>query len=205
MSAELAELILGSSAVEREVAAMSYGVVTVASPFTVKIGSSGAAITGVKHLRSYTPAVNDFVAVLTRGGDKIVLGVIAPASSAQALTCVVKQNNATIASTTTVAEYSQVGDMVDAFLNVAITAAGTNNTELKLTPTGLPAPGEFRYGPVGTFLYNDSGTAYYTGIVTWDGTDLHFFTHNAGGYLGQVPTFAAANGDAISCSIRYRV
>lgn len=123
-----------------------------------------------------------------------------------AFTGVVKQNGSTVASTTDDAYYETSNGFTTAHFKASITAAGTNNTELKVTPSGLPAPASADAGEAcGVFRYFDSGAANYFGYVDWDGTDLRLSVHNNGGvWLGQTPTFAAANGDKVYVSIRYR-
>lgn len=120
------------------------------------------------------------------------------------ITAAVKQNNVALTTTTLRAEYSRDRDMVDAFISIQISSAGTTATELKVTPTGLPAPGSNRGPGVGTWWYIDAGANYYAGVVNWDGVDIHFISHGNGQYLGIAPNFAAANGDQIVCALRYR-
>lgn len=56
-------------------ARLTYGIVLVASPLSVRVG---AAIAGAPcpKLASYTPTINDFVAVLVQGADRLVLGKV---------------------------------------------------------------------------------------------------------------------------------
>lgn len=121
-------------------------------------------------------------------------------------TAVVKQNGATVASTTNDATYVSRDGWVTAHFKLSITAAGTNNTALIVTPTGLPAPATSAGNTVGVFQYFDSGLAVYTGYIDWDGTNLTFGVHNNGGVqLGQTPTFAAANLDVIYGTVTFRM
>lgn len=120
---------------------------------------------------------------------------------------VVKQNNSTVTSTTNEAVYSARDGWVDAHGHISITAAGTTNTEIKLTPTGLPSPATANAGDtVGTFKYVDAGTGNYIGSVVWDGTDLKLYRANSSSVnpIGQDPNFATANGDGIRFQLHYR-
>lgn len=44
---------------------------------TITVGGSSTAITGVRYLASYTPAVNDIVAIVQLDGTLFVLGELA--------------------------------------------------------------------------------------------------------------------------------
>lgn len=131
-------------------------------------------------------------------------GWVIQSEPTNAITAAVKQNNVALTTTTLRAEYSRDRDMVDAFFSIQISSAGTTATELKVTPTGLPAPGSNRGPGVGTWWYVDAGANYYAGVVDWDGVDIHFVSHGNGQYLGIAPSFAAASGDQIVCALRYR-
>lgn len=131
-------------------------------------------------------------------------GWVIQSEPTNAITAAVKQNNVALTTTTLRAEYSRDRYMVDAFFSIQISSAGTTATELKVTPTGLPAPGSNRGPGVGTWWYVDAGANYYAGVVNWDGVDIHFVSHGNGQYLGIAPSFAAASGDQIVCALRYR-
>ena len=122
-------------------------------------------------------------------------------------TCVVKQNAASVASTKLDATYTDRDGWVTAHLNLTITAAGTNNTELKITPTSLPAPFSTDAGNTcGIFRYYDASAGHYIGAGSWDGTDITFKVNQAATNLalGLSPVFAAANGDAIIAQLKFR-
>lgn len=54
---------------------LTYGVVVVDSPLSVRVGSAISGSPSSK-LASYTPVVNDFVAVLVQGADRLVIGKV---------------------------------------------------------------------------------------------------------------------------------
>ena len=118
-------------------------------------------------------------------------------------TAVVKQNNATVASTATVARYISRDGWVSAHGLFSITAAGTNNTEVLVTPTSLPAPLTANDHVCGSFWCYDAtgGTTIMSGVCVWNGTNIRFFVHT--GVLGQTPAFALASGDALFFEMSY--
>lgn len=119
-------------------------------------------------------------------------------------TAVLKQNGSTVASTTTSAIYTVNDGMVTARLLLTATAAGTANTEVKVTPSGLPTPAVTGNKAMGEFAYDDGGT-HYIGAATFDGTDITFRVHNSSTKLGQTPNFALANTDTLSVAITYPI
>ena len=119
-------------------------------------------------------------------------------------TCTLKQNAATVASTTTSATYVVRDGWATCQFLLTATAAGTVGTEAKVTPASLPAPLATGHTSAGSFVYNDGGT-YYEGSIRWDGTDLIFRVHNTASSLGVAPSFAVANGDTLSATFTFPV
>lgn len=119
-------------------------------------------------------------------------------------TCVLKQNAATVASTTTSATYMVRDGWCTALIYLTATASGSAGTEVKVTPTGLPAPLAAAICH-GSFAYNDAGTAVYAGVPRWDGTDIKLRVHNASTELGQTPSFTVANTDTLSILLKFPV
>lgn len=82
------------------------------------------------------------------------------------------------------------------------TGAGSIGSQIVVN-TNLPAPTAAVLA--GTFLYIDSGTAYYTGTVVIDtAAALSFQVHNApAANLGTTPSFAIAPGDQLWLNLSY--
>ena len=118
-----------------------------------------------------------------------------------------KQNNATVAATTNRAVYTIIQDgWATVHIMLTATAAGANNTEVKMTPTGLPAPATNAGACTGTSYYIDADVGWNVGGVDWDGTNIRFPLDNTAFlYVGQAPAFAIASGDILRCSFTYQV
>jgi hypothetical protein len=56
---------------------MRFGTITAVTGTTVTVQIGGAAITAINRLASYSPTVNDKVAILRSGATMVVLGEIA--------------------------------------------------------------------------------------------------------------------------------
>lgn len=117
---------------------------------------------------------------------------------------VVKQNNVVVASQTAAAMYVRSA-WVSARFVFAMTGAGTVNTEIKVTPTGLPLP-DSRWTPgFGHFFYLDSGTGYDTGTAQWDGTNIRMWIAGTGvSNFGIGAGLAIAANDNLTIELRYR-
>jgi len=120
-------------------------------------------------------------------------------------TCTLKQNAATVASTTTSATYVVRDGWCTAQFFLTANASGSAGTEVKVTPASLPAPANTSVLAHGIFFYNDAGTAAYVGAIRWDGTDLKFRVHNAGTELGVTPSFTVASTDTLSATFTFPV
>ena len=120
-------------------------------------------------------------------------------------TMVLKQNGATVASTSTTPTFQVRDGICEAQGFLTANAAGTVTTEVKVTPTGLPAPLNTGHLCEGSFVYNDAGTAVYEGSARFDGTDIKFRAHNTGNALGVTPSYAVASTDTLSFTITYPV
>lgn len=77
MNDVVTELLAELHELRRRQVTYRQGVVSTASPLAIKVGGSTVALTGVKRLASYTPVLNDVVAVLAFGNDVLVLGKVA--------------------------------------------------------------------------------------------------------------------------------
>lgn len=129
-----------------------------------------------------------------------------------AITPSVYQNGARTATVTNAYVYIDDG-IAHVQVELAITAAGsTNNPIYVLLPTFLtPYHSASQKMPLGVYSYLDTGTAYYHGYAFYVGlvTSLPAIggmVHNSGGgYIGQSPNIATANGDAVGINLTYRV
>lgn len=122
-------------------------------------------------------------------------------------TTVLKQNAATVASTTNEAVYVNRDGWITAHINLAATAAGTSGTEIKVTPSSLPTAATNAGTVVGFFEYKvTSGATTYFGSVTWDGTDLRMRISGATAYFGVAggTSVAVASGDTLSMTLTFR-
>lgn len=119
-------------------------------------------------------------------------------------TPVVAQNG-TRTATVTYAKYQRIGNRIYVQVLLTITQAGTANNIISVSlPENLtPNNNELT---IGSFMYKDTGTAFYAGVVNSlaPGT-VAFTVHNAGAFLGESPNFATANNDVISFTAAYEV
>lgn len=118
-------------------------------------------------------------------------------------------------SITTSAKTSHVsydGRWVSGEVSMVLSSAGTSGGAFYVTvdvTSALPVPAATT-GLVacGQFLYNDSGTAIYEGTVRVENISgnprFAFWVHNTNASLGGTPTFAAASGDTMNFTFRYR-
>lgn len=112
-----------------------------------------------------------------------------------------------ITSTTTRLTFVRRGRLITARGMLTITSAGTASTEVKLTPTGLPAPVAGPTEAMGSFKYRRAATFAKIGEAEWDGTDIRFMVHQDAAsplYLGASATvFQTVNGDTLSFGLTY--
>lgn len=77
---ELADLLTGSPS-DQPVLQMSWGVVSAATTapnaVTVRLDGSASPTAGLRYLATYTPTVNDVVAIVQAGSDFLVIGKLA--------------------------------------------------------------------------------------------------------------------------------
>jgi hypothetical protein len=122
-------------------------------------------------------------------------------------TVTLKQNASSVTHTLNEAVYTARDGWVEGHISLSATAAGTSNTEIKLTPSGLPSPASSDAGRCSlAFFYKDGSAGQYLGEGHWDGTDLTFYVHSTSTVtpLGQTPNFAIASGDLLDVRFRYR-
>jgi hypothetical protein len=109
-----------------------------------------------------------------------------------------------IAKTVNVARFCQVGKLVIVRLNLSMTAAGTGANNITVS---LPVTSAFAGGAqtivIGEFLYDDQGTATYTGAVQTTSTTTCIMATSTGGVVGANPNFAVASGDTIRIGVMY--
>ena len=124
-------------------------------------------------------------------------------------TVTLRQNAATVASTTNEATFSVVDGWCYARFKVTATAAGGAGL-ITVLPAGLPAPLDSASGyslADGSFFYTDVSVGRYEGAVRQGATTgiLSFRVDNSTADLGTTPSFLIASTDSLSCSYRYPV
>ena len=119
-------------------------------------------------------------------------------------TATLKQNGTTKTTSAPLVVYTVNDDWCEASFYFSAQQTGTINTEVKVTPTGLPLPSVSGHMAVGTFLFAGSG-GNASGVVRWDGTDLTFRVHNSSTPLGQTPNFALAVNDLLAGSLSFPI
>lgn len=124
---------------------------------------------------------------------------------------VLKQNGSTVAATVTVGYAIVIGKIAFVFFRLTPTANGTANTQIQVDLTGLGINASANGAFAGTFLYLDSGSAGYSGVVTFEAASavlLRFDVHNSGSPLGIAPNFAingSPGGDYLAAGLMYEI
>lgn len=105
--------------------------------------------------------------------------------------------------TVDLAQYIRYGNFCHVAVRCNLTDAGTANNviqsgNLPIAPTGTDPM-------VGTYLYYDSGTGFYSGTCLYITaiSVIQFYTHGLTNPLGQTPNFAIANGDVLWYNLTY--
>lgn len=126
-----------------------------------------------------------------------------------------KQNAATVASTTRRATWTMRDGWVHGGFQVDATAAGSAGTEIRIAVTAVASGDQFLPSPlstasndgaIGTFEYLTSGGTRYWGELQQFGNE--FLLRASGSTsttsnLGETPSFAVANGDSVSGQFFY--
>lgn len=112
----------------------------------------------------------------------------------------------TLTKTVTYARYIRVGRIVTAQVFMTITSAGTAGNPILVGLPPIP-PVTADVGPssaIGSFCYTDTGTVVYSGTGNFNNaTTVAGQAHNQVAFIGQAPSFAAANTDIVSYVITY--
>ncbi len=145
---------------------------------------------------------------MTRARDLADLGdsALGIESAWTSYTPTIKQGTTTLTVTITRAKYKQIGKTVYLSVFATNTSTGSAGTAIRVShPSGLaPSNGSGDF-TMGTFMYKDSGTAFYIGSVTTNGTDFVGYAHNSTDAIGASPSFTAANNDTVSLTVTYEV
>jgi len=86
--------------------------------------------------------------------------------------------------------------------------AGTAGTVITLGgwPTKINPANPSGSLVVGQFFITDSGTAFYTGVVTANSaTTMRMMAHNSGNYIGAIPNFGLTTGDTVSINVQFNI
>lgn len=111
----------------------------------------------------------------------------------------------TVTKTVTYARYARVGRLIVAQALLTITGAGTAGTAVAVgLPVAATASAVATAAALGSFSYTDTGTAVYSGTANFIGVSaVAGQAHNLGAFIGQTPSFAAANTDVVSMTVTY--
>ena len=126
----------------------------------------------------------------------------------ESYTPTIKGGATTVTATITYARYARINKNVIVQVAATVTSAGAANGLISISlPVGLDALLNSDFRTVGEFIIKDSGTAYYTGLATTNGTTTiaglsYGSTNNMG---ANSPAMTLANGDAVGMSIIYEV
>jgi len=123
----------------------------------------------------------------------------------QPLTATARQNSVAVANTVSGTGFKRSDGWCDIYVQLNITGAGTNATPFDVLISGHPA---ILVGgvPSGVFTYYDAGNAIWSGSAGVVASGVVGFTSTGTNYtLGANPAFAAANGDTIGFTLRYRM
>ena len=121
-------------------------------------------------------------------------------------TPVIKGGATTVSATISYAKYIQVGKTVIVQVRAVVTSAGATNGIIDVTlPTGLAVLTPSNQRIIGSFMIEDVGVGFYSGVaVSNTGTSVKGFGTNTGDFMGgQLPAMTLANGDFISMSVMY--
>lgn len=107
---------------------------------------------------------------------------------------------ANVASTVEYSKYTRINKLVIATASISITAAGTAGTQIQIR--NLPITSTAARSMGGSWVYLDSGVAWYAGSVYGETTtSAGFYAQNTGNWFGASTT--AASGDLFRFQIIY--
>jgi hypothetical protein len=108
----------------------------------------------------------------------------------------------TIAATVSYARYTQIGKNVFAQVSLVCTTGGGSGYFRATLPVAVAGATRI----IGSFMYTDSGTAFYSGTcLMLTSTQIVLAGYNTADYLGGVPAITAAAGDVLRYSVNYEV
>jgi len=120
-----------------------------------------------------------------------------PATAWTSFTPTVRQSTTVLTSTGSI-KYIQFGKVYFIKGSLGISSTGSAGGRISVTSPIDQSLVAYKYA-LGTFMYLDAGTGFYTGQFTLDGSDGRFYgisQHNAD-YVGTQPSFTAASGDSV--------
>lgn len=107
---------------------------------------------------------------------------------------------ANVTSTVEYSKYTRINKLVIVSAAIAITAAGTAGQQIQIR--NLPVTSTAARSMGGSWVYLDSGVAWYAGSVYGETTtSAGFYAQNTGNWFGAGTT--AANGDLLRFQIIY--
>ena len=121
-------------------------------------------------------------------------------------TPVIKQGATTLTATIAYARYKQIGKTVFLQVNATINSTGATNGVISIEfPSGLAPVNSTNEPTLGTMYIRDTGTAYYAGIITSNGSAFIGRAHNTADSIGSQPAFTLVNNDTLAIQVTYEV
>lgn len=177
-----------------------------AGTHTYKLSARSTAGTVELNASVNTPAyllVEDITGTLWPAGQSIGVGAIASEQWTDYTPTLTQ--SVTLTKTVTYARYLRVGRMITVQVLMTITSAGTaGNPIIVGLPVAAATPAVATASTIGSFSYQDTGTAVYSGTANFSSAvAISGQAHNQGAFIGQAPSFAAANTDVVSFCATY--
>lgn len=113
-----------------------------------------------------------------------------------------------VACTVVEAKYCLIGKVCCVQAKIGITGSGVagNSIQISGQPTVIQPALASGYQPIGVCFALDAGVNVYFGsLIAFSGISWSLTCDTTGGFVGENPNFALANGDGIQFTALYRV
>jgi hypothetical protein len=139
--------------------------------------------------------------------DGFITSLGGTATAWTSFTPVIKQGATTLTATIAYARYKQIGKTVFLQVNATITNTGSTNGIISIDfPSGLTPVNNTNEPVWGTMYIRDTGSAYYMGVVTTNGSAFIARAHNSQDSMGaNTPAFTLVNNDTLAIQVTYEV
>jgi hypothetical protein len=146
---------------------------------------------------------------MTRARDLADLGdsALGIESAWTTFTPTLKQGATTLTATIAYAKYKQIGKTVFLQIDATITNTGATNGVITVNfPSGLTPINKTNESILGSMYIRDTGTAYYNGIVTSNGSVFLARAYGSTDSMGtNTPAFTLVNNDTVAIQVTYEV